>query len=1182
MDGMKYSAAVERLIEAAHRMCGPVLSADSFILALSKSLAGFSDDDACDPELLDAGKVFEEECLDLHAMARAILENTLGRGGRPPADGEFHMQTCMFSAECHASSEGRDVISVRDAVKGILGKPNDDFMAYRSSAYFGDMYLDMDDLFIGEEDFSADDETADSVNLEIIEEMQLLDRDAFSEDDIFIPDIESLIEENSARIEQLSSLPRDDRDPFRDAKLEIDSLVGKIKSIRRQLLDNVFGQNNAINTFVTGFNQACMLSLLDSERRQPGAVFLFAGPPGVGKTYLAETAARLLDLPFRRFDMSEYADKEANIEFCGSDKVYKDAKAGNVTSFVEENPRCVLLFDEIEKAHSCAIHLFLQMLDAGRLRDNYTDNEVSFRDAIIIFTTNAGRQLYDDHETGDFSLLPRKVIVRALQKDVNPETGAPFFPAAMCSRFASGNIVMFNHVMAHHLRDIARRELDRQSEMFRRKTGIRITIDDHVCAALLFAEGGAADARTVRSRAEHFFNDELFELLRLVSSDKSRTDIEHLEKIRVTVDLSKADSRIRDLYLNTERTQVLVFASEETAAACAERLPDCTVMAAQTEQGAMELVKNHCFDLALVDIRFGVDSESAHQLNIEDVDSEARSFMRLMRELHSELALYILEQPSSRLTNEEKHSFRRQGIRDIITMPRSRDGLSREISRIAGVLHQQRSMRSLARENKTVAFETAQTVSRSGKSATISLFDFSMKVAVDSEDSRSVLSAMSRPDVHFEDVIGAEEAKKELSYFVEYLKNPRKYIGTGVKAPKGVLMYGPPGTGKTMLAKAMACESDVTFIAAEGNQFLRKFVGEGAEQVHELFRTARKYAPTVLFVDEIEAIGKERSGSPVQAGGEETLTAFLTEMDGFASDPSKPVFVLAATNFDVQPGSGKSLDPALMRRFDRRVYIDLPNKADRRRFLTVMKSRNPALRMSEDKIDNIALRATGMSLAELDSVVELALRSAIRDGSTVVSDDIFEDAFETFTSGEEKAWDVSQLERVARHEAGHAFVCWHSGQTPSYLTVVARGNHGGYMQSAEQEGKALFTRDELLARIRTALGGRAAEMVYYGEKDGLSTGAGADLSSATATARNIICAYGMDDTFGLAVMDRCSSDSGMPADVRQAVNRILADQLDEAVRIIEENRHKIDALVAQLMDRNHMSGPEIDSVLRNA
>lgn len=966
-------------------------------------------------------------------------------------------------------------------------------------------------------------------------------------------------------------------------KSDMSALVSEVKRIREELQSSIYGQDNAINMFVTGYFQANMLSMIDKSRKRPRATFLFAGPPGVGKTFLAEKAAESLKLPFMRFDMSEYSDKEANIEFCGSDKVYKNGKAGNVTSFVADNPKCVLLFDEIEKANICVIHLFLQMLDAGRLRDNYTDKEVSFSDAIIILTTNAGKQLYEDSESGDFSGVSRKVIVRALQKDINPETGIPFFPGAICSRFASGNVVMFNHIGAHNLRSIAKKEIERHATNLEKETGIKLQLDERVYTALLFSEGSAADARTIRSRAETFFNDELYELLRLIASDKVKTSIENIEKIQVSIDLSHTKAEISELFDSTEKTKVLVFADEDTVAICEDKVPGIDFVGTTDVNSAIEVIRTQNIGFVLLDMKCGASATSWINLNIEDVESTARDFLKSIREQRNELPVYLVEARETVLSEEEKISFLRQGVRDVLRVTPGNDSFADQIGTIALSLHQQASMVKLAKENKLISFETAQTISSDGKNAEIKLFDFEMSVAVDSEDAKNVLSSVSKPNVHFDDVIGARDAKKELTYFVEYLKNPKKYMGTGVKAPKGVILYGPPGTGKTMLAKAMACEAGVTFIAAEGNQFLKKFVGEGSQKVHELFKTARKYAPSILFIDEIDAIAKERKGG-VNAGstGEETLTAFLTEMDGFVNDSSKPVFVLAATNFDVEPGNDKSLDPALMRRFDRRVYIDLPNKEDRIRFLKMKIDKNYALDISDNQIDNIAIRATGMSLAELDSVVELALRSAIREGSTVVTDSILEEAFETFNSGEVKKWDADQLERVARHEAGHALLCWLSGETPSYLTIVARGNHGGYMQHAEQEGKAIYTKDELLARIRTSLGGRAAEIAYYGERDGVSTGASGDLAFATNVAQQIVCTYGMDDEFGLAVVYGAVAANGMMSvEVRTSVNRILKEQMLEAVKLISENKDKIDSLVEELMSKNHLNNTEINAILSN-
>lgn len=968
------------------------------------------------------------------------------------------------------------------------------------------------------------------------------------------------------------------KDIVNEAKSEMSALVADVKRIRSELGNFVFGQDNAINVFATGYFQARMLSMIDKSRTRPRATFLFAGPPGVGKTFLAEKSAKALELPFMRFDMSEYADSlSAPQEFAGYPRSFKNYKAGKVTGFVDKNPKCVLLFDEIEKCCIEVIHLFLQILDAGTLTDACLEKDISFKDVIIIMTTNAGKQLYEDDTIVNLSAVSRKVVIKALKNDVNPKTGIPYFPAAICSRFASGNVVMFNHISASFLRTIAKKEIERHAANLKKETGIDLNVDEKVYTAFLFSEGASIDARTIRGRAESFFNDELFELLRLIASDKVKTNIDNVETIKVSVDLSHASSEVLSLFESKDTPKILVFADDTSVDICKSKLTDFDVIGVHDLKSAVDALKSNRISFAMLDMRCGACANALASLNIEDVDSPARDFYRFVREHKSELPIYLIETRSSILAEEEKISFLRQGVRGILRLSKGKDSFAATVANISMNLYQQECIANLARSNKLISFETSQSISKNGKNAEIKLFDFETTVAIDSEDNKNVLSSVSKPDVCFDDVIGAKDAKKELAYFVEYLKDPKKYTGTGVKAPKGVLLYGPPGTGKTMLAKAMANESDVTFIAAEGNQFLKKYVGEGPEKVHELFNAARKYAPAILFVDEIDAIAKERTG---EGDAEEILTAFLTEMDGFVNDTSKPVFVLAATNFDVEPGGAKSLDPALMRRFDRRVYIELPGKEDRIRFMNMKIGKNSAFDVSKEQIDNLAMRSTGMSLAELDSAMELALRSAIREGSTKVTDAILEEAFETFNNGETKKWDAAQLERVARHEAGHAFMCWYSGETPSYLTIVARGNHGGYMQHADKEGKAIYTKEELLSRIKTSLGGRAAEIAYYGDKDGISTGASGDLASATNVARQIVCTYGMDSEFGLAVVSNDVASNGvMSIEVREAVNRILKEQMEETVRIIAENKGKIDALVEELMIKNHMNGLEVEKAL---
>lgn len=954
-------------------------------------------------------------------------------------------------------------------------------------------------------------------------------------------------------------------------KAQVAELTKKVKELRATLLESVMGQDNAVNIFVNGYFQAEMLTLTDKERTRPRATYLFAGPPGVGKTFLAESAAKALGLPFKRFDMSEYAMSFSSMDLVGS----QGGKPGVLTRFVKGCPKCVILFDEVEKAHLNIIHHFLQVLDAGRLTDASTNDTVSFKDAILIFTTNAGKQLYETSDSGDFSDTSRKVILGALQNDINPMMGVPYFPAAICSRFASGNVVMFNHMSAHHLRKIAKKEVLRHARNFRAEVGIDVNIAESVFSTILFAEGGAADARTVRGRAEAFFDSEIFELFRLVNSEKVKTGIEDIEDITIDIDLPEGEGEITELYHGKDTADVLVFAPQNTVEACRAHSCGCDFHGAQSVAEATEILKSADVDFAMIE--FG--RAGGEYLNIEDESSAARDFFQFVREHNADLPVYLLTDGGDEYSSEEVTSFLRQGARGVISLADGAEPFGDVMGELCEMIDQQKAMSALARANKALTYESAQTLSEDGKHACIKLFDFALDVAVSAEDSGSVLSGVSKPTVKFADVIGASDAKEELAHFTDYLKNPKKYMGTGARAPRGVLLYGPPGTGKTLLAKAMAGECDVTYIAAEGNQFLKKYVGEGPEKVHELFRVARKYAPSILFIDEIDAVAKERTGADNSAGRDEVLTAFLTEMDGFKNDPARPVFVLAATNYSVEPGNGKSIDGALLRRFDRRLFIDLPKREDRVRYLKMKTADANVYSLSDEQIESIAVRSTGMSLASLESVLDLAMRMTLREGSLKVTDSILDEAFETFNSGEKKDWDISQLERVARHEAGHAFLYWHSGQTPSYITVVARGDHGGYMQHADNEGKAIYTKDELLSVIRTSLGGRAAEILYYGREQGISTGAGGDLQSATARARALICSYGMDDAFGLAVIDPAAAQSGeLSVQVREAVNAILAEQTEEAVRILAENKDKLDALVSALLEKNHLTGKELEEL----
>lgn len=958
-------------------------------------------------------------------------------------------------------------------------------------------------------------------------------------------------------------------------RVEMKALVERTNTLRDSLMECVFGQDDAVNTFVEGYFQAELRSAADPDDRRPRAAFLFAGPPGVGKTYLAEKSAELLGLPFLRMDMSEYADHNAKVEFTGSDSVYKDSKPGNVTAFAESNPKCIILFDEVEKAHSSVTHLFLQMLDAGVLRDSFTNKEVSFRDAILIFTTNAGKHLYENSVSANLSGFSRKAVLNALRKDINPETHAPYFPAAICSRFAGGNVVMFNHMESVYLLEIIRKEFSRQQKMISDAYGISLSVEDPVLTALLLAESGTVDARTIFGRSAAFLQKELYELFMLLCSEQTPYSLEQVEQIRVNAILEDCDSEVRALFEPEERSKVLLFSQHRAQCLNAD---DASVelLRCRTVQEAEQMLKKQEIAFAVID--WNVDDRLNHKyLHIEDMDSPARDFFHYLKLQRPDLPVYVLEDSHSPLRYEERVGLTEDGARGILTA--APDAETLELGALALRLHRDAKVVKLASANRIVAFETAQSMSDDGKIAYISLFDFRIRRSVDAEDSDQMLSDISRPEQRFADVIGAEDAKAELQYFVDYLKNPAKLMQMGVRQPKGVLLYGPPGTGKTLLAKAMAGESDVTFIHADGTQFLKHYVGDGPDSVRALFAKARKYAPTILFIDEIDSIATERSGHSGSEHRAEILNALLNEMDGFCNYKGKPVFVLAATNAEMEStGENRSIDAALARRFDRKIYVERPGKPERTQYLHRMNDGDNPLNLSVSQIDNIAIRSTGMSLADLENIIELSYRNAVRMGNTVVNDAVFEDAFESFRNGKEKAWSAETRERVARHEAGHALLCWHSGEMPSYLTIVARGSHGGYMQHGDTEDKAIYTADEYCGRIRVALGGRAAEMVYYGE-DGYSSGAAGDLEHATIYAERMLCTYGMDPTFGLAVLspEQLAGEQGVL--VRERINALLDRELQRAQAIIRQENARFESLVAALLEQDHLSGAALEEIL---
>ena len=444
----------------------------------------------------------------------------------------------------------------------------------------------------------------------------------------------------------------------------------------------------------------------------------------------------------------------------------------------------------------------------------------------------------------------------------------------------------------------------------------------------------------------------------------------------------------------------------------------------------------------------------------------------------------------------------------------------------------------------------------------------------------------SAEGIKFDDVAGEDEAKENLQEVVNYLHDPSKYQDIGASMPKGILLVGPPGTGKTMLAKAVAGEANVPFFSMSGSEFVEMFVGMGASKVRDLFRQAKEKAPCIVFIDEIDAIGKKRDG---QLGGnderEQTLNQLLTEMDGFEGNTG--VIILAATN---RP---ESLDPALTRpgRFDRRVPVELPDLKGREEILKVHAKK---IKIAEDvDFNKVARMASGASGAELANIVNEAALRAVRDGRRFATQADLEESIEVVIAGYQKKNAIMtdhEKKIVSYHEIGHALVAamqTHSAPVQK-ITIVPRTSGAlGYTMQVEEGNHYLMTEEEMENKIATLTGGRAAEEVAFGA---VTTGASNDIEQATKLARAMITRYGMSDDFGMVALETvtnqylggdaslaCSADTQTKID--QQVVELVKREHDKAVDILTANREKLDRLAAFLYEKETITGEEFMHIL---
>lgn len=975
-----------------------------------------------------------------------------------------------------------------------------------------------------------------------------------------------------------------------------------ISDIYTQLQKKIYGQDGALESFVRGLYN----SSLKNDPDMPEATYLFVGPPGVGKTFLAKQVADLLGRPCKIFQMNAYTHDQDTHDLVGHASAWRSAKDGVLTKYVAQNPRAVLIFDEIEKAHANVIRIFLSVLEGAFLESLYTQKRVDFSQTICIFTTNAGRDYFEEHYGEDFSSIAQPQLLDIIRNDLsaksegknNPsKAGLAAFPLEVLSRFAKGEVIAFNHMNIEKLVPMIRAGLADGAQIIKEKQKVKLEYDNELLPYLfLFTMGNKLDARGAVAKSKAFLLDNTYKILGRAAQEPDK--YKNVKKLVFSID---ENDRLAHDFVRSDKKHVILSCSKDnrskyfgskSQSGAGENSTWHYVWSsvAKDEKGdkyeaiAKSVTDEFAIEAAFIDFSFAANQQSK---TIGDglsyIDSMGNRVFDWIKNEHPEIPVYAVSFEND-LGLADKKLLRDKGVKDFLVFKSEADDAISKIDSVCYGIFLEEKLNALARNGQLLNFDVATKLSEDGETVQVILHQFKTIRNMDKDADDLFVSAEELSDVKFEDVIGAEDAKDELKKFISFIRNPKKYKDVGLSASKGILLYGPPGTGKTMMAKALANAAGCPFISTTGAQISR-----GEQSIRKAFSVARRYAPSIVFIDEIDAFAQDR-----QSGAGDTLLVneLLTEMDGFEDNSSHPVFVIAATNFGrahTLYGENIALDSALLRRFGNRIYVDLPGKNELILYLNKVKEKRADKdvnfnSLSDEDIAFIAEMLVGKSLAIVDNIINYAGGRAFmaNPDNPVLDRKLLVDSYEEMNYGKKLSVEKSQLRKTAIHEAGHAVVGWVEGGdcTPVYATVTSRANFLGFVQYNANENAATRTKEELLARIRASLAGRAAELVCVDGAE-LSSGASDDLQKASQLALDIISNYGMSEnslfTYPLVLGEAGVSPMMKPA-IEEA-DKILKTEMEKTIEIVEEHKNLIIKFADALIEKGHLGQAEIERLM---
>lgn len=977
--------------------------------------------------------------------------------------------------------------------------------------------------------------------------------------------------------------------------------INKRRTLVNFLKSRVVGQETAVNMLADGYLQM----KIDPNANGPMGIFTFTGPPGVGKTLLARTFAQAFNeieaenYKFKKFDMANYAGPQAHEYLFGIPKFYSNAKPGELTGFVDKNPKTIILFDEIEKAGYEVINALLGVLDTGMGYDNCLDRYIDFHKTILLFTSNLGADyLQDINQTGYLAdSSDPSVVFDLLRKGgsaLRPSQNTPILTPEFVSRLAKGGGVLFRRLEMIDFLEITRHALN-ESKL---EIPMAVSMTNEAALVFLLSLLPQFDARVVTSQVTMLRSN----LAKEVAVD-CLDEVSAYDNVEVKVTLSpRARDYLRDR-LQHFNVRLLVLDDDEylpkdirTTWTARDPAGGSNLFINQInplnfeDRELLQKVKEFSPDLFLLDLSIGEKQSS------DRIDKGLDILERLRRNFRNIPVYLFSESPDMRGYNFNRtvervmesggarafFAFRASQIKQKTIMA---DSFWEEfISRLESVLYE-KLYRDLLRHRKKLSF-TRRLVCDNGVSIYLdSPAEFVVKEAEDPYSKEVRFDFVGVPEVTFNDVVGLKRAKGRLKQVVTWLQEPTSLYKLGVTLPRGFLLAGPPGTGKTLLAMAVAGEADLPFFYISPGMLKRKFYGESEALVRQLFANAKKYAPSIIFIDELDTIATSRDTPSVNnEANVSVLNEFLAQLDGFDTKSDR-VFVLGATN---RP---EVIDPALLRpgRFDEVIYVDLPDFDARKELLVrlLQKKMNLPDRELRAIVERLAGMTPGTSPAQLGRIVREAAYRAISQDRSYITEQDLEYARQFVLYGAQKADEALKKEvrtRTAFHEAGHAIVhmALFPHETIDVVTIIPHeGGALGFVGTLEDESRTNMTTEDVIKRMAVLLAGRIGEQLGPGGPEILDSGAANDLERATYLAWLAIAKWGMDREFQDVAI------TVLPSNVSTQLNGSLIKRIQAWIaqaRTLTETFLKRFAsqhrkLANALLERGSVSGNQLSTIV---